>query len=175
MKKISFYTICFSFLLCGASCKKIDDILTFSISNESSFTIPASNGINLPFDIPTPDNSSNSSEAFANNNTDASHVKNIYLKNLQLTITDPAGQHFNFLKSITIYISTDSTNEIELAYLDSIPQNDTMITLIPTAAALDVYVKAPSYNLRTELVMDKALTQDVTVKEDSRFQVTAKL
>ena len=175
MKKIFVAITCFTLLICFGSCKKVDQLLTFSISNEDSFTVAKTFPIGLPFDIMTPDNTTNSSEAFANNNTDASHVKNIYLKNLTLTTTSPANQNFNFVKSITIYISTDSSNEIELASINNIPQNVTTIALTPTTAALDTYVKAPSYNLRTVLVMDEALTQDVTIKEDSKFQVTATL
>ena len=162
-------------ILVALSCKKIDDILTFTISNQSSFTIPATSAFNLPINIPMPDNTTNSSEEFANNNTDANHVKNIYLRNLQLMITSPANQNFNFVKSIHLYISTDSSNEIELAYLDNIPQNVNVITLIPTAAALDTYIKASTYNLRSQVVTNQGTTQDVTIEADSKFQVTAKL
>jgi hypothetical protein len=176
MKKLLLCTIGLGLLIvCVLSCKKIDDILTFTIFNETSFTIPATSAFNLPINILMPDNTTNSSEEFANNNTDANHVKNIYLKNLQLTITNPANQNFNFVKSIHLYISTDSSNEIELAYLDNVPQNVNTITLIPTSAALDVYVKASSYNLRSQVVTNQGTTQDVTVEADSKFQVTAKL
>jgi hypothetical protein len=41
------------------------------------------------------------------------------LKELTVTITDPANKTFSFLKSIRLYISTDA-NEIELAYKDDI-------------------------------------------------------
>ena len=175
MKKLVLY-VCVGFLFCCLSCKKIDKLLTFTMSNESSFTIPGS-GINSPLPIPisTPNNTTNSSQSFSNNNTDANHVKNIYLKNLQLSITNPSNQTFNFLQSIVIYISTDSSNEIELAHLDNIPANVNSINLIPTSAALDQYIKASSYNLRTVVVTNQSLSQDVTVNADSKFQVTAKL
>jgi hypothetical protein len=174
MKRILVFAA-MALLICSTSCKKIDQLLTFTISNEDSITIPASSPLNLPIDFLTPDNTTNSSEAFSSNNTDANHVKNIYLKSLQLTITSPSNQNFNFLKSISIYISTDSSNEILLASLTTIPQNVNSIALTPTSAALDAYVKAPSYNLRTQITMNQSLSQDVTVKADSKFQVTAKV
>jgi hypothetical protein len=173
MKKLLLYTIFLGFLICDTSCKKIDQLLTFTISNEDTLTIPATNTLNLPISFLNSNNTTNSSEAFANNNTDANHVKNIYLKNLQLTITSPAGQNFNFLQSINIYISTDSSNEILLASLNTIPQNVITITLTPTQAALDMYIKAPSYNLRTEVTTDQNLSQNVNIVADSKFQVTA--
>ncbi len=174
MKRIMIFSA-LALLICSTSCKKIDQLLTFTISNEDSITIPASSPLNLPIDFLTPNNTTNSSEAFSSNNTDANHVKNIYLKSLVLTITNPSNQNFNFLKSINIYISTDSSNEILLASLNTIPQNVNSIALIPTSAALDTYVKASSYNLRTQITTDQNLSQDVTVKADSKFQVTAKV
>jgi hypothetical protein len=175
MKKIFLYSAFLSLLICSSSCKKIDQLLTFTISNEDSLTIPATSPLNLPFSFATPNNTTNSSEAFTNNNTDAAHVKNIYLKSLQLRITSPANQNFNFLQSVNIYISTNSSNEILLASLSSVPQNVTTISLVPTQAALDTYVKSSTYNLRTEVTTDQNLSQDVNIVADSRFQVTAKV
>jgi hypothetical protein len=174
MKRILVFSVV-ALLIFGTSCKKIDQLLTFTISNEDTIIIPATSPLNLPIDFLSPNNTTNSSEAFSSNNTDASHVKNIYLKSLQLTITNPANQNFNFLKSINIYISTDSSNEILLASLNTIPQNVNSIALTPTSAALDAYIKASSYNLRTQITTDQGLSQDVTVKADSKFQVTAKV
>jgi hypothetical protein len=157
------------------SCKKIEDLFTFTISNESSTTIPSSSPVNLPFNVSSPSVTTNSSQQFKNNNTDVKYVRNIILKNLQLTITSPSAQNFDFLKSIHIYISTGSSDEIELASLDQVPTGVNAITLIPTTAALDTYVKAPSYNLRTQVVTSQILTQDVTIDILSQFKVTANL
>jgi hypothetical protein len=162
------------FVLCN-SCKKLEQLFTFTISNESSVTIASSSPVNLPVDIASPNVSSNSSQEFKNNNTNVNLVKNITLESLQLTITSPSTQTFNFLQSIHIYISTNSSNEIELAHLDQIPANVSSIALIPTQAALDQYVKASTYNLRTAVVTDQVLTQNVNINVDSKFKVTANL
>lgn len=157
------------------SCKKIDEILTFTISNESNITINSSTPINLPVNIPSSNITTNSSQQFQNNNTDAAHVKDIRLKNLQLTITNPSNQTFAFLQSIHIYISTTSTDEIELAYLDNISTTVNTIALIPTQEKLDGYLKASSFNLRTTIITKQILTQNTDIKIDSKFNVTAKL
>jgi hypothetical protein len=171
------YTLSYLFglIVFCSSCKKLEQLFTFTISNESSVTIPSSSPVNLPVDVATPSVSSNSSQEFKNNNTNVNLVKNITLENLQLTITSPSNQTFNFLQSIHIYISTNSSNEIELAHLDQIPTNMSSITLIPTQEALDQYVKASSYNLRTEVVTSQVLTQSVNINVDSKFKVTANL
>ncbi|HEV3222679.1 MAG TPA: hypothetical protein VGZ90_07365 [Puia sp.] len=162
------------FVLCN-SCKKLEQLFAFTISNQSSVTIPSSSPVNLPVDIATPNVTSNSSQEFKNNNTNVNLVKNITLQSLQLSITSPSNQTFNFLQSIHIYISTNSSNEIELAYLDQIPANVNLIGLIPTQASLDQYVKASSYNLRTTVVTSQILTQNVNINVDSKFRVTASL
>jgi hypothetical protein len=52
----------------------------------------------------------------------------VRLKELTVTITDPANKTFSFLKSIRLYISTDA-DEIELAYKDDINSTSNTLTL----------------------------------------------
>jgi hypothetical protein len=168
---------CLLFVLFGffLGCKSVDDLFTFTISNNCSITIASSSPVTLPFEIATPDVQTNSSEQFQNNNTNVNLVKDIRLNELMCTITSPQGETFNFLQSVKIFISTSSSDEIELAYLDSIPANATSITLIPTTDKLDSYVKASSYNLRTEAVTRETLTQNVNLNVYTKFKVTANL
>ncbi|HOA38728.1 MAG TPA: hypothetical protein PKJ36_10015, partial [Flavihumibacter sp.] len=92
------------------ACEKIKDLLNFSIANESSFTVSSTTPINSPYTINTPDVTTNSSQEFENNNTNAKLVKEVKLKSLTLTITNPSQQNFNFLKTIRIYISSTNSN-----------------------------------------------------------------
>ena len=157
------------------SCKKIQDLLTFNINVENNFTVSSSGPLNIPFEILTPQVTTNSSQQFQNNNTDVNQVKDIKLKKVDLQIVSPAGKTFSFLESVHIYVSTNASDEIELAYLDNISSTATSISLIPTSVSLDKYVKAPSYSLRTKIVTKQALTQNVEVKNLCQFQVTANL
>jgi hypothetical protein len=174
MKKHLLYSSLIGILISFASCNKLQQSLTFNIANESSFTVPATGPVNEPFDISSPDVTTNSSQAFAFYGVDSNDIINIYLTGLELTIPNPQeGQTFNFLRSVHVYISTNASNETELAYLDSVPSDVDSIALIPTQVILDQYIKAPSYNLRTEAVIDQGLTRDVTIEADSKFRVTA--
>lgn len=155
------------------SCDAVDDLLTFTISNTASIQIKSNLPINLPSEIVTPDVTTNSSAEFKNNNTKASLVKDVKLKSLKLTITDPDGKTFTFLKSIHLYISTTDSDEIELAYQDNINSTANTIDLISTDARLDQYIKADKYKIRTEVTLKETLTKDVTVKADMKFRVTA--
>ncbi|HYC85817.1 MAG TPA: hypothetical protein VEB86_11375 [Chryseosolibacter sp.] len=156
------------------SCDKLDDLLTFYINHDATFTIEATAPVNLPIDISTPDIATNSSQDFENNNTRSDLVKDVKLNDLSLTITAPAGENFDFLKSVFIYISTDSNNEVLLASVEEVPMNVTFVEMIPTESALDSYVKASSYSLRTKIVTRETLTEAVDVKVDMEFKVTAK-
>ncbi|PAM95599.1 hypothetical protein B4N84_09300 [Flavobacterium sp. IR1] len=169
--KLIVLTVFFSLFL--TSCSAVDDLLTFTISNETSIKIKSTSPLNLPIEVLTPDVTTNSSAEFSNNKTKANLVKDVKLKSLQLKLTDPEGKTFTFLKSIHLYISTTDSNEIELAYLDNISSNSNTIDLISSNARLDEYVKADKYKIRTEVTIKETLTQDVTVKANMQFRVTA--
>ncbi len=156
-----------------SSCNDVEKLLTFRISDRTNIQIQSSAPLDLPVEIPTPAVTSNSQQQYQNNNTSKELVKDVKLEELKLTITDPPSKTFSFLKSIHIYISSTSSNEIELASLDNVASTSNTITLVPTKEKLDTYAKASSYNLRTEVVTDETLTQAVDVQVDLKFVVTA--
>lgn len=163
----------FTGLFCLISCNKIDDLLTFSISDETQFTVSSGLPINLPFEIATPDVTTNSSAEFSNNNTRADLVKDIRLTELKLTVINPTDKTFSFLKAVHLYISTNSNDEIELASLDNINTTSNNINLICSGSKLDQYVKAGNYKIRTQVTTKETLTQDIDVKVNMTFKVTA--
>ncbi|MCC9019212.1 MULTISPECIES: hypothetical protein [Flavobacterium] len=156
-----------------SSCDAVDNLLTFTISNETSIQIKSTSPINLPSEIITPDVTTNSSAEFENNKTKASLVKDVKLKSLKLMITNPTDKTFTFLKSVHLYISTTDSDEIELAYQDNINSSANSIDLICTDARLDQYIKADKYKIRTKVTLKETLTKDVTVKAEMKFRVTA--
>ena len=171
--KSKLIAITFLFSLFLTSCDAIEDLLSFTISNEASIQIKSTSPINLPTEIITPDVTTNSSSEFKNNKTEAGLVKDVKLKSLKLSITNPDGKTFTFLKSIHLYISTTDSDEIELAYQDNINETTNMLDLISTNAKLDKYIKADKYKIRTQVTLKETLTKDVTVKAAMKFGVTA--
>ncbi|KAF2508359.1 hypothetical protein EYY60_14610 [Flavobacterium zhairuonense] len=169
--KLIALTVCLSLFL--TSCDAVDDLLTFTISNNTSITIKSTSPINLPSEIITPEVTTNSSAEFQNNKTKASLVKDVKLRSLKLSISDPSDKTFTFLKSVHLYISTTNSDEIELAYQDNIMSTSNTIDLICTDQKLDQYIKADSYKIRTKVTLKETLTKDVTVKADMKFKVTA--
>ena len=156
-----------------AGCSKVDELLSFYIADQTSFQVESTSPLDLPLEIATPDVTTNSSQKFENNNTTAALVKDVKLNELRLTVTNPSGKTFSFLKSVHIYISTDQSNEIEIAYMDNIPASVSTVTLTTTDQRLDTYVKASSYKLRTSIVTREALSQAVDIQVDLKFHVRA--
>lgn len=156
------------------SCEEVDKILTFRISDQTSIRLAQNTSpISLPLEIPTPAVTSNSEQQYENNKTHASLVKDVKLEELKLTITDPSAKTFSFLNTIRIFISTNETDEIELAFAENVSSQSNTLVLTTTNEKLDAYIKAPSYNLRTEVVTDETLTEDVDIRVDLKFLVTA--
>ena len=166
------FLICLLSFLATLGCKKLNELLTFEISNTENIKIPASGLVTVPLISPVPV-TMNSQESFENNNTNANLVKDVSLKKLTLTIIDPATENFNFLKSITIYIGTDQNDRVPLASLDNVPTGVAIIDLISHNSKLDKFIKASSYTLYTEVTLRSNVTKELTVRADSKFKVTA--
>jgi hypothetical protein len=167
------------FLLISISlfgCKKLDKFTKFNLEYNESVSIPATLGVNLPFNIYTPDVSSNSEASFSANNTRKDLIEEIKLTQLDLTITSPTNGNFNFLKTIEVYISADGLSELKIASKENIP--NTMLTNL----ALDIsnvdlkeYLKKDKFKLRLYTTKDQAVTNDYQINVHSKFFVDAKI
>lgn len=155
------------------SCSVVDQLLTFSLDNQVSFTVPAGFPVNTPIELLTPSISSNSSTVFENNDTRAELVKEVKLKEFKLTITNPSGKTFSFLKSVHMYISTNDTDEIELAYLDNINSTSNTLNLTCTTQKLDKYVKSPTFRLRARAETKETVSEKIDITADMKFNITA--
>ncbi|SMB94238.1 hypothetical protein SAMN00120144_2359 [Hymenobacter roseosalivarius DSM 11622] len=171
MKKILFL-VPLAFLLVAIGCKKIDQLLTFYIEDTQNIRVAGNSVVGLipiaPVAVTT-----RSEEKFKNEDTRADLVKDVSLNKLTLTITDPNNENFDFLESVTLYISTEQSDRVALASLSSVPTGQKVIELKPSGAKLDKYLKASSYTLTTEARVKRAVSQDITMRADSRFKVTA--
>ena len=160
-------------LLVFTGCKKIQELLTFYIDNTENIRIPASPLLPSLVALTPLTVTTRSEDTFKNNNTRADLVKDVTLNKLNLTITDPSGQNFDFLQRIEIYISTNANDQIRLAYLDQVPRGVSSIDLVSSNAKLDAYLKASSYTLTTKVQTNQALSREVTIRSNSQFKVTA--
>ena len=172
MKRVFFILIALV-AFASVACEKLDELLTFYINQDEEIVIKSYFPVGTVAPISPIPVTTNSSEDFKNNKTRAELVKDVSLSKLELVITDPQTENFNFLKKIEIYISAEGKNEVKIAYLEEIPQNVNTITLNSTNAKLDEYITGDSYTIGTRATLVKAVTNDVTIKANMRFKVTA--
>jgi len=169
--------ILISFLIASIySCKTLDKLTQFNMDYDQSIVIPSSTGVDLPFNIQTPDVESNSESTFAVNDTRKDLIEKIQLTDLTLTLTSPAGADFGFLKSISVFISAEGLSETKIAWKEDIPDNPgTVLTLETTGVDLKEYIKKDKFSLRLNTVTDELITSDHHIDMHSVFFVDAQI
>lgn len=165
--------ILFAVLL--SNCSKIDELTKFNMDYDMQVTIPSSAGINLPFDVLTPDTETNSESTFESNDTRKDLIEEIKLTKLQLEITSPTDSDFSFLESIEVFISAEGVQEILIASKVEVPETGSTLDLDVSDADLKEYIKKDNYSLRLNTVTDEAMSQDHQINVKSSFFVDAKI
>ena len=162
-------------LLLVFSCKKVEQLLKFTVNVTQNSRVPPPSifytGLPAPVTVTT-----NSASSFSSNNTSRDKVKEVYLDQLQLTLLSPAGLNFNFLDTLRVYINTPgANNRILLAQTANPPTGVNTLTLTPSTARLDEYLKSDKYQL-TVYSRQRAnyfIRDSLTIRTDARFKVTA--
>lgn len=172
MRKILYFLSLLTLLF---GCDKIDELTKFNLDYETQVTIPSSAGINLPFDVLTPETETDSETKFNSNDTRKDLIEEIKLTELQLVITLPSDADFSFLESIEVYISADGLEEIKIASKLDVPETPSTLDLEVSDVDLKEYIKKDSYNLRLNTVTDEAMSQDHEIDVNSTFFVDAKI
>jgi len=167
------YIFILAFLI--SSCSKLDELTKFNIDYDTEVTIPSSAGINLPFDVLTPDTETNSESTFESNDTRKDLIEEIILTKLQLEITSPSDADFSFLESIEVFISAEGLDEIKIASKTDVPETVSVLDLDVSDNDLKEFIKKDSYSLRLNTVTDEAISQDHQIDVKSTFFVDAKI
>lgn len=175
MKRIMGFSLLVFILLFG-SCNAIKKLGQFYVDYNTQAEFPANLPVNLPLSIASPPIATNSSQVFQNNNTRSDLIQSIKLNQVMLTITSPPGQTFSFLKNVSVYISSDSLPEVEIASKQNIPANvgDTLM-LDVTDAELQSYIKASEIKIRIAGTTDQVTTQNIEANVYTKFFVQANL
>lgn len=156
------------------SCKK--KLTQFYIDFNSPATIPATIPINSPFTIYTPEEETNSEFEFQSNDTRKDRIREILLKDMEISITSPDGTTFSFLKELELFINTDGLTERKIAFKENINE-DVGSKIICDVLDVDLqeYIKADNFTLRLRTVTNEVITEDIDVDIYSNFLVDAKL
>ncbi|QRM88661.1 hypothetical protein FG167_05255 [Lacinutrix sp. WUR7] len=158
------------------NCSAIDELTKFDLDYQTSYSIPSSTLIDLPFDIQTPDMATESESTFENNDTRKDLIESIKLKTIKLTIDTPEDGNFNFLKEIHVYINAEGVEELEIANVFDLENtNSSTLQLQVTDQELKEFIKKDTFSLRVKTITDETIneTHDITI--DTKFRVDAKI
>ncbi len=159
---------------CG--CDKLDELTKFDIEYSQRATIPSSTGIDLPIDVFTPETETNSESEFEVNDTRKDLIEEIKLTQLELVIISPDGADFSFLESISVFISAEGLEEIQIASQTSVPENTSNRLILDTSDMdLKEYIKKDRFSLRLNTVTDELISTDHELEVNSTFFVDAKI
>lgn len=168
------YLIIILVVISLSSCKT--KFTQFFIDYNSIATIPSSTPVNVPVDIYSPDQTTNSSYEFQINDTRKDKIEKITLEDLRITISAPEGETFSFLKDMGVYISADGLQEKLIAYKYDIDNSiGSVLQCEETEEDLQEYIKKDEFTIRLETVTDEIITQEIEVDIYTNFFVDAKL
>lgn len=161
---------------CFTGCDQLSEFTKFNLIYNDTVVIPSSAGINLPFNVFTPEVESNAESQFAVNDTRKDLIEEITLTTLDLSINSPAEGDFGFLESIEIFLSADDLDEVRIAWNDAVPTDAGKYLELETSSQdLQEYIKKDAFDLRVKTVTDELIGSDHEIKLHSVFYVDAKI
>ncbi|HET8735508.1 MAG TPA: hypothetical protein VFM69_02810 [Pricia sp.] len=164
-----------SILLTVTACDKVDNFTKFDLEYQSNVVIPGSTGVDLPFDVLTPEMETDSESQFEVNDTRKDLIEEIKLTELQMIITSPSDGDFGFLKSIEVHISAEGLDEIKIAEEEITENIGNTLDVDVLDIDLKEYVKKDRFNLRLNTVTDEIIDADHEIEVNSTFFVDAKI
>jgi hypothetical protein len=175
--KLFMFALIAATLVGFSSCKKVKDLLSFTMKYNREFTIPGAVASSTPVNTPAiPVVTTNSESTFKNKNTAGKLIKEVKLDALTLTLTSPSHDTctYNFINTIEVYMSADGQSEVKIASKSNIPNNSSKsIEMDVSGANLMEYVKADKFTLRVSLQADQTTTAEYTSNAAMTFKVQA--
>lgn len=160
----------------SVGCEKLDRLTQFQLEYTETITIPAVLGLNLPFNIFTPNIKTNTEEVFEINDTRKNLIEEVILEKLSLNIIDPANSDFDFLKSIEIYIESDGSDNTLVAWKYEIDNSaGSALDLEVSDENLLRFIIEDDFVLKVTTVTDEIPLKDHKIQIETRFFVNAKI
>ena len=168
-----------------SACQKIKNAanISFDVPYTQTVTLPPvpgytygtplpSGGADLPFAKVSL--ATNAQQYFDQYHASRANVVSAFLTQLDMQITNPANQNFDFLDRMELYISTESQPEVLVAYQYSIPKGSKKIDLV-IVQGLDIknYADADSVTVRLNAHVNAVPIPGTQVYSEGNFHITA--
>lgn len=159
-----------------SSCNAIDELTKFDLNYQTNYSVASTTIINTPFNLFTPDVTTQSESSFENNNTHKDLIESIKLKKIRFTIDAPGDGNFNFFKEIHVFINAEDIEEVEIANIFGLEDtNSNILDLDILGQELKAFIKKDSFNLRIETVTDQTISETHDITIDTKIRVDAKI
>lgn len=170
MNRLAYFTLS---MFLFASCGRLG---TFKVDHSVDVVIPSQVGVNLPFNINSPEVETNSEATFASEGTSTKHVRSIQMEELKFSIVSPSSANFDFLNEIEVFISATGMSEVRVAYKTDIPETNLKSFFCDIEEVnLKDYISKENFSLRVRTVTDQMIFQDIQVRIDQKYKVRAKI
>jgi len=128
--------------------------------------------VELPF--PTIRVATNSQQYADQYHTSLSKIVSVYMGTINMQITNPYSQNFDFLDTVQFYISTQDQPEVLVAYDYNIPKGLKSINLaIVPGVNLKDYITSDSISVRLNAHINAVPAPGTQVLSSGNFHVTA--
>ncbi len=155
-------------------CKKDPGEVTFNVKSQENFVVQGSGSILSLLEVVTPGVTTNWEGDFANNNSRKDQLRDMRLRELVMKITAPAGETFDFLENIRIFIQAEGLQKTEIAYKDNIPTTiGQRLELETKDVDISPYARKDVFKLIVQAKQRKVNPDDVHMRADMTFKVTA--
>ncbi len=163
-------------IILSSGCKKVDEYTQFEMDYQETVIIPSTVGVNMPYDMWTPDITTNSEGEFSVHDTRKDMVEDIRMRSLDLEVVSPDDGDFRFLNDIWIYLNAEGLEEVMVAWKEDISDDvGSSLDLNTADHNLEAYLKKENIAFRVKTVTDRIITHDHEILLDAVFWVDAEV
>jgi hypothetical protein len=149
---------------------------TFNVDHAVDVVIPSQFGINLPFNVNSPEIETNAEATFESEGTSTKRISSIQMSELKISIVNPSSADFDFLNEIEIFIKAPGLDEKRVAYKQNIPETSLKSFFCDIDEVnLKDYISKENFSLRVRTITDQVVFQDIQVRIDQKYKVRAKI
>ena len=131
-----------------------------------------SGGLELPFpavSVPT-----NAQQLFNQYHASSKNLVSADLSSLSLQMLSPAGQNFDFLDSVQVFVSAADQQEVMIAYSNGVPKGQTTLNLTAVPGVnLKNYIVQDTISIRLSAHINAVPASGSQVKLSASFHVVA--
>jgi len=169
MNKMLFAALAAIILFTG--CGTVQSIIKSSFPYTTTLVVPASSKSDTTLSASS--NAGSFDESLGNVNGNQ-YIQDIKIASARLIATNPGNQSMGMFKSVKIFISNGSKDEVMVASRNDVSEHigSDLVLDIDNSRFFDKYIKGNSLKIRMEYVLRDSLKTDVSVRTSLSFSAS---